>query len=1295
MPTRVTPYLGGTGQDNRNKINVHPSSRSVTIGADTLGSANLNVIGNVHASSNVETSNAFISTAATATPTLAFIGPGSGSRWLSLLNTSGYYWYNDTSNNTVPGASSITYLGSTFYPKISFDASGDINVAGSFVTAAAQIRNDGLASFGTLTIPARNTVAVQGNVYINGNLFVTGNTFQITNSITAANANTVSANAFIVTKLSTGDIPVSNGITFSGSNLVMSAYAYPVINFSANNNVWISANTTVIGQVAAVMPYNPYQLVDDGLVVFHNGGRGNIIQTWADGRVGTTTRNWSLGLTTQGDLAWLVGTAANVKPTVQRMMIDQNGNVLVGTGTVNRSNVTITGNASVSANLTVGTFGKAANLYVGETSFYNAYLLSEKLTVVTPGTAQALIPMTITTGDVSGGRSTWGFGVNQGGELGRFSIMKGVNAVARPTEEIMYFGHPTPNVGIVSNLFVSGNIASPLLNYANLISEAAVEAACISRGWPQPAFGYIAVPEVPLPLNSSFTRASTRGRFNSKGVWEILPIDTPQHDYDIDGKYRGLLVRGSTTKTVGTFWSNNLSVMCQVTMSGINGSFQDGELITDSTGNTGFYITGSSTICGLSNVTGNVFTGVISGNVSGANATVSSYRDAWVSVNAIVASNQIGLAGTANGASYVEATGNNATIYQVLGGSTATRTMYAVVKRISGTGPIQLAFRYDGTYQTILDNRNQEIFSIPTDRFIEARSNGQSINQVTPAIRIVNAGDKIAVGYLAMHNTVFSYPISPSPTSVTSFQEQPDLLYFDMPGILEPGKDFTMYIKGITLPGTSYLATLSDTASANMVSFQMNSSVLNLRTFSNSTANTASIINTSRIISDPQDFAVVMRVSASNNFAIFGNDRYYANTYSNVALTDAPLTRLRIGRQGSGSSTSGGELWLKEIMLWPYALDDENMRLIGNGSKNAIPRPFIENAAQMRPLMQALTKLKLGGNAQVSIECAGDNFGAGTAGTADWTRFLATYLENTYTSGLTNGAWIPAGSTNGPARSDRLVVTFPAGSWTQTARTAVGPNLGTSRTTSSGGYMQVAGLTNLGANVSARVIYVGNATGTAEYSWDNGATRYPLDFTVTPTGEIGYYDLANFPPGGTNTLRIYRVAATPEIAGILLSNPANSVNVHKMCNASGITRDWYNVNSVQWQIGYELVNPTASIIMLGTYDQSAAYNEQSFAFFLQDMINRRRATVPYRPIMIVMPPDNRRANLAPMDFYSREARRIAALNNCTFVDLQWMFGNSVAEYDLSWWSDTVIPNTNEGGPALVAGILRALESSAT
>ncbi len=48
MPTRVTPFLGGTGQDNRGKINVHPTLQRLSVGSDVLASANLHTFGNAY-----------------------------------------------------------------------------------------------------------------------------------------------------------------------------------------------------------------------------------------------------------------------------------------------------------------------------------------------------------------------------------------------------------------------------------------------------------------------------------------------------------------------------------------------------------------------------------------------------------------------------------------------------------------------------------------------------------------------------------------------------------------------------------------------------------------------------------------------------------------------------------------------------------------------------------------------------------------------------------------------------------------------------------------------------------------------------------------------------------------------------------------------------------------------------------------------------------------------------------------------------------------------------------------------
>ena len=48
MPTRVTPYLGGTGKNNTSRINVHPTLNRITVGSDINANANLHVVGNTY-----------------------------------------------------------------------------------------------------------------------------------------------------------------------------------------------------------------------------------------------------------------------------------------------------------------------------------------------------------------------------------------------------------------------------------------------------------------------------------------------------------------------------------------------------------------------------------------------------------------------------------------------------------------------------------------------------------------------------------------------------------------------------------------------------------------------------------------------------------------------------------------------------------------------------------------------------------------------------------------------------------------------------------------------------------------------------------------------------------------------------------------------------------------------------------------------------------------------------------------------------------------------------------------------
>ncbi len=1296
MATRVTPYLGGTGQDNTRKLNAHPSLNRVSIGADVLASANLDVFGNTFVRGNVETANTFVSTSNSSIPNFAWLGETAGGRWATKSGSSAFTWYSDTLVTPVTGFTSITYYGTTFYPKISFGSLGDISVSGKFATNAAQINRDGTASFGSLTVPALNTVGITGNVYISGNLFVGGNSYQITTNITQAVGNVITGNAFVVTRLVGEDIPLSNGITFSNTNLVISAYANPMVVFSANNNVWVGANTAIIGRSAAIWTYNPYQLVDDGLVVQHNGGRGNIIQTWIDGRTGTTTRPWSLGLTTQGDMAWLVGTAANVKPTIQRMMIDQNGNTLFGTGTVNRANVTITGNASISTNLTV-----SGNVYIGAPTWViqsGVPNLGDSLIIVPPptGVSAQSLPIAMTSGSTYNASSrVWAFGMNYGGS-GNAAFLVSASSNTRPITPVMHFslgGNVTANsnFNVTNNLTVSGEFTSPNFSRANTLNDAAVHSACVSRGWPIPGFGAIALPEIDPPGNFLIQRTTTANRINDKKLMEEVPINKIRHEYDIDtGEYLGWGFNGSTTKTQAFLWSNNLTITQQLTVTANTGVFINGEYVNDGS-NTGVYVTGSATLYGIAGNSAAPLLGtVLTGNTSGFTATISSQANIWHTNNMVVASNVTGLSGEMGHGTYLEALAANATVSQLAVVSNASRYTFFYIKKIAGTGNVSAS--YGGSTWVNLTNKTGQPL-ILTNNYTEARLYAASGVNPNVYLRLESAGDKIAVGNIQLSSAGnFAFPAISNCTATSITTES---ITASIANVIPAGSDYTMYVKCKPLypaVASAYMMTIGNSDLANLAYIFNASGIIHARHISNSQVNFSNTSSHLRSLETEDEVSLIARYSPGN-LALMGNERLA--TYSTAANALAPVNyaTMILGKR-PGLSTSGAGIYtFKEVMIWPYALSNAEMRLIATGSKDAIPSPFIENPGGFAPVMQALTKLKLGVAANVSIECAGDSYGTGaTAGTASWPYYLAKHLDTTYSNSSAAVGWASTSPNLAPAHSDKMTVSYPTGSWTHAYRTAVGPSLSTSTTTTANGYISYNLITTLGTTPAARLIYVGTADGQVEYSWNAGVTRYALDLTSPGVGNIGYHDLANV---ADSTLRIYRLAGTITIAGVNFTNTDSGAVIHKMCVASAEAKDWYTVNSTQWKIGYELVNPTASIIMLGTYDQAqiATYNWETFAFYLQDMINRRRATDTNKPIMIVMPPDNRRSNLTPMDYYSREARKIAALNNCTFVDLQHMFGATVADYDTSWWSDTIVPNLNDGGPALVAGILRALESA--
>ena len=178
MPTRVTPYLGGTGQDNRGKINVHPSLNRVSIGADVFASANLQIHGNSFANTaegrttNFHALNVFASTTSAQGNIFSYssnnvtrLDLGVATNTFSILTvaTGSSPHTQFTTNSNI----SNVYLDFDIF---NFRSRGG---------AQRGIWNNTGFAVGTSTISNNNVFAVLGNTYLDSNVVITGNASEI------------------------------------------------------------------------------------------------------------------------------------------------------------------------------------------------------------------------------------------------------------------------------------------------------------------------------------------------------------------------------------------------------------------------------------------------------------------------------------------------------------------------------------------------------------------------------------------------------------------------------------------------------------------------------------------------------------------------------------------------------------------------------------------------------------------------------------------------------------------------------------------------------------------------------------------------------------------------------------------------------------------------------------------------------------------------------------------------------------------------------------------------------------
>lgn len=131
---------------------------------------------------------------------------------------------------------------------------------------------------------------------------------------------------------------------------------------------------------------------------------------------------------------------------------------------------------------------------------------------------------------------------------------------------------------------------------------------------------------------------------------------------------------------------------------------------------------------------------------------------AWTASNVTVAKNQTGADGGANAASSLTATAANGTVLQAITLASAARFQSAYVKRLTGSGTIQMTMDNGTTWTAITPTTAWTPLTIPT----------QTLANPTVGFRIVTSGDAIAVDFVQNEDGTFrSSPIATTTAAVT------------------------------------------------------------------------------------------------------------------------------------------------------------------------------------------------------------------------------------------------------------------------------------------------------------------------------------------------------------------------------------------------------------------------------------------------------------------------------------------------------------------------------------------------
>ena len=374
---------------------------------------------------------------------------------------------------------------------------------------------------------------------------------------------------------------------------------------------------------------------------------------------------------------------------------------------------------------------------------------------------------------------------------------------------------------------------------------------------------------------------------------------------------------------------------------------------------------------------------------------------------------------------------------------------------------------------------------------------------------------------------------------------------------------------------------------------------------------------------------------------------------------------------------------------------DLDTRLSQNLTAYGSPKRYTWGEWFLRETRMRLRKRALAETAQLTIAMIGDSW---THAATRYSGVVASTLKTAFGdagAGWTGFGWGFGGTSsgwsggNGSASSD-IAIALSA-NWSTHYNSSVSPDIADIYTSTAAA--KITATFSGSGNVSAvNLFYIAGGSGNIRYRWNAGAWT-ALD--ISAGAGLLTAALASVPTG-TWTLEIENVSGTTTICGLDVQKTADGVRVHKLGGTGSASSSWTAVNAAYWQAGLTALAPNLVTILLGTNDQGASMTAATYRTNIQTMITRIRAALPVADIALIMPCENQRvANTYAMSVYAKEAYELAAINNCAWLDLQYVFGDTAAQYAYGsarpWFAaDLIHPDPTTGGRVITDAVYRLL-----